>query len=524
MGLSATLWSSEEPLDTLLQGRSGLTVREALRILGLGLEDVPELAAQAQTRLIDPVVRGMFEKAVLEDAVLWEKAVAHGRELAGRAARVLADAADPSGRLWLVDLGWGASIQADAAKVLADDGRDLEVAGLYLITNDSALKRVAGGLQVRSYLLDSGSRKEVVQLVMRSPEVIEQVTCDAVGTQRGLDAELLPVVAELDPRTEGQRLDAAAVRDGVRAFHETWLRYRAEEPALLPTLADAQQDVLPVLLRSIIAPTPEEARLFGDWRHDEGRGSAREDPLAGVDHERLATHASADQLQALPMQALYWPAGLVARYAPDQAPLLQAAAAGISPWDGLSSPAGVALVDVVDAGATNDEPEPADEIELRQNTRGNVLLTWSHNGADLRSIRLQPCTETHLLRLDSLELLLWEQGTELPRLVRLAGDELPLQVPRERYVTVGHNVLAARAPGASIEIDLFALRQGVVYRAEVVGRFGLLKVPTPPGGQVPIETEELQRLGAVVRDLESSASWTVTRPLRALIRLARRFR
>ncbi len=520
VGLIATLGTSENPVGRLLHGRTGLTVVEGLELLGLALEDVPELAGQARTRLHDPTVRAMFEQAMAEHPVRREKAAAHARLTAGRLAQVLAQSADASGRLWLVDLGWGASIQADAVDLLAAQGIELDVRGLYLVTNDSALKRMARGLDVRSFLLDSGSSGDLVDLVMRSPEIIEQVTCAAIGTQRGVDEQLRPVNAPLDAGTDQQRLDAEAVRDGVRDFHAAWTRYRGVVPDTLPTLAGAQADLLPILLRSIVAPTAEEARLFGDWHHDEGRGSVKEDPLAGVDHERLASHASGDQLQELAMQDLYWPAGLVARYNPDHAPLVQAAAAGTVPWRALSSDAGHASISLVDAAPPSGKPSSVEVVPLRTSQRGNVLLTWWGMGADLRSVTVGLALDAHVARLDSFEVELWEQGADLPRLIRLAADDLVLQLPRDRYVTIGHNVLAARAAGATITIDLVALRHQVVSRVHVVARYGLLAVPDPLGGEIPVESELLQRARGHVQALEASASWRVTRPLR----LAKRVR
>ncbi len=518
VGLAATLGTSEDPVGRLLHGRTGLTVDEGLDLLGLALEDVPELAGQARTRLHDPTVRTMFEQAVSEHPGRREKVAAHARQVAGRAAQVLEQAADASGRLWLVDLGWGASIQADAVALLGRQGYDLNVSGLYLLTNDSALTRISNGLDVRSFLLDSGSGAGVVDLIMRSPEIIEQATCAAVGTQLGIDEHLHPVAAQLDPATDEQRLDAEAVRSGILAFHDTWLGYRGVVPESLPSLADAQAELVPVLLRSVIAPTTQEARLFGDWRHDEGRGSRSEDPLASVDHERLASHASGDQLQALPMQELYWPAGLVARYEPDHAPLVQAAATGLVPWKALSTEVGHASFGVVDAAEA--EPRPHDVKRLRANQRGNVLLSWSHDGADLRELTVQLCRDPHVVRLDALELRLWEQGSSSARLVRLAADDLVLQVPRQSYATIGHNVLVARTPGATLTVDLLALRHQVVHRVQLLARFGLLAVPAPLGGRLALDDE----IDAVVRDMKQSVSWRVTEPLRRAADAGRRIR
>ncbi len=520
VGLAATLGGSEDDLDRLLHGRSGLTVVEALRLLGLGLEDLPALRGQARTRLYDPTVRAAFLEGFREDAVMREKAAAHARVLSGRIVEVLEGETDSSGRLWLVDLGWGASIQQDVAEILKACGSDISLTGYYLMTNANAGRRAAGGLDVRSFLLDAGSNQELVDLIMRSPEVIEQVTCDLIGTQIGLDDRLAPVTAPLDSATRPQRLQARAVREGIRDFHRSWLRYRAVVPRSVPSLADAQFELVPILLRTIVAPTVEEARLFGGWHHDEGRGSAREDALISVDHERLVTHAAPDELQKLPMQQLYWPAGLVAQHAPEEAPLYQLAASGLIPWTSLSAPAGKALLNATDAAAEHAEPSLLQP--LRTNRRGNVLINLQAVGADLNALELRLCQGPHVIRLDSLDLRLWEQGAELPRLVRLAAADLPLQVPLEHYVTVGHNVFAARAPGAGFAVDLHALREQVIYRVEVLAAFGLLATPGTLGGRIPFESERVERLERTLADVKSSASWRLTRPMRRVVQATRR--
>ncbi len=520
VGLAATLGASVESLARLLDGRSGLTVTEALKLMGLELGDVPTLVGQAHTRLYDPTVRAVFAQALNGDEALREKAAAHARRLSARVAQVLEQAADPAGALWLVDLGWGASIQRDAAQILQANGADVVVTGHYLVTNENAAPRVAEGLDVRSFLLDAGSDTDLRNLLMRSPEVLEQVTCDAVGTQLGLDEELRPITAELDPSTASQRREAEVVRQGVRDFHQAWLRYRAVVPGSVPSLADAQFELLPILLRSVVSPTSEEAHLFGGWRHDEGRGSAREDPLAGAEHERLLEHAAVDELQGLPMQQLYWPAGLIAQHAPEQAPLAAAAASGLVPWSALSASAGWAVLAVTDAGAQEGETEYGKE--LRSNAQGNVLLSWQADGADLRALRLHLAREAHLLRLDALELKLWEQGAESPRLVRLAAADLPLQVPTHGYVPVAHNVLAARVPGATISADLLGLREQVIYRVEVLGAFSLMSIPSPLGGGIAIEPERTGRLSAGLAGVRSATPPKAKRVLRRAVRAARR--
>ena len=91
-------------------------------------------------------------------------------------------------------------------------------------------------------------------------------------------------------------------------------------------------------------------------------------------------------------------------------------------------------------------------------------------------------------------------------------------------MTVGHNVFVAKAAGANITVDLWALRRQVISRVHLVAGYGLLMLPGPLGGEVPIESQELDSLRRTMSDLQSSISWRVTRPLRAVRNAGRRSR
>src|SRR5262249_54078182 len=152
------------------QGRTALTLRQLLTVLGLTTADLPVLARHADTRMDDPTVRDILH-AELEDEELRAKAWAHARRQRERVVRLLEGAAGPDGRTLLVDLGWGASIQALADRALRAAGSEAYTIGYYLLTHEGATQRMVDGTEVYSYIADSGGPHELTHMVMRSPEI-----------------------------------------------------------------------------------------------------------------------------------------------------------------------------------------------------------------------------------------------------------------------------------------------------------------------------------------------------------------
>ncbi len=74
--------------------------------------------------------------------------------------------------------------------------------------------------------------------------------------------------------------------------------------------------------------------------------------------------------------------------------------------------------------------------------------------------------------------------------------------------------LATDDPAHAEQLMRARYGQEVVYRVQVVARFGLLATPTPLGGRIPFESEELDRASGTVRAMKHSVGWRVTEPLR----------
>ncbi|MCW3001251.1 MAG: hydrolase superfamily-like [Conexibacter sp.] len=513
----------EEELRRAYEGRTALTMRQALALLGLTPADVPALAGHGDTRLDDETIRNAL-LAELADEELRAKAFAYTREQRHRVVRLLENAADADGRVLLVDLGWGASIQDLANRCLRAAGSHVYTTGLYLLTHDGATRRMVDGTEAYGFLADAGGPRDLTNMVMRSPEILEQTCTADVGSQLGLTADLQPITEPLDERLAGQRNDIRWVRRGVRAFQDLHVQYETLLPGRLGNLADARPQLLAQVARALIAPTAREAALFGDWQHDEGKGSTRLDMIASGDRLDLVSHATPRQLRESSMQTAYWPFGLAGRAAEHHATLLAALAAGLIPWEATETELGVGRAELLGVrgfwGTDDDGDEreaPRSSVVPTRNVGGNSLLQLTLKAPDLQVVELSTGYKPHLLRVDWLRLLIWEQGLDRPREVVLADGDTSAAPLARGYVELVHNTFAAPEPGVKFEIDLVALRDRVAYAVDVELGYAAMGIPAPLDGhlQHQIDREALARAQRVIAGMESSLSWRVTKPLRS---------
>jgi FMN phosphatase YigB (HAD superfamily) len=512
-----------EDLERIYKGRTALTLRQLLTVLGLTTADVPVLARHADTRLDDPTVRDILH-AELKDEELRAKAWSHAKRQRERVVRLLEGAADPDGRALLVDLGWGASIQDLANRALRTAGSDVYTTGFYLLTHEGATKRMVEGTEIYSFLADSGGPHDLTHMVMRSPEILEQVCTADIGSQLGLTDDLEPITEPLDPRLEAQRAEIRWVRRGIRAFADLLNEYASALPGRLGDLADARPQLLAQVARAILMPTAREAALFGDWQHDEGRGSSGLERVAGPERLELASHATPRQLLTSSMATIYWPFGLTGRAADHHAATMGALAAGLLPWEATESDAGIGWAELralrgwwgEDEDGSPAQPPKSGATAMR-NVSGQSLLLLSVRAPDVQEVELVLGFRSHLVRLDFLRLRLSEQERAEPREVTLADASTSIAPYARGYVELVHNTFAAPGAAGSFVVDLGPFRSAVTHSVEVEAGFAAMAIPAPAGEKLQhqVDAAELDSARRTISGLQSSLSWRVTKPLRA---------
>lgn len=514
--------ASRDEIERLLARREAVTVRQLLEMLGVDPSLCPNLAGHLDSPLDEPHRANDTFDALGEDELVRQRIQTHAATMRERIVRLIRrEQGDRDEPFVLVDLGWGASIQRRLAQLLRQSGVDLRVDGLYLVTHEGAVDTVTLGGQVLGFLASLGHPSTIAEAVIRSPEVLEQVCMPEQGTQLGLTEELEPILAEAS-LPERQRVEAAAVRDGIRAFQRTYLRYRKALPDKVHSLGGAAEQLAPIVARACIDPTAEEAARFGAWQHDAGQGTEHVEHLA---NDRLAEqlrHLDPEQLRDLPMAQVYWPNAVARLHDPHLADLAAAQAAGlIDPDAGATDVETGEMAIEASAGIALDASS-AVELTPRRNHNGLSFARASLSGAHIERIRIRLGTRPAIVRIDRLELRLYVKDMAETQVVRLDLPEQAGLLDLENVVRLSNRVLASLADHAFLGFEtahIAPLR--TVHRVDVELCFLVLGWDAQSSSRASLGSPPAE---AQLETMRASASWRLTRPLRRFKELLQRLR
>ena len=501
---------SPSELAELLVRRQGTTARELLEMLEID----PALAPSCIGRLDRRLEGTAALESICEDEGLRLGIQSRARLMRERIVRLVRqEHGGADGPFVVVDLGWAASIQRRLSQILVQAGVDMRVDGLYLVTHAGAVDSVAAGGRVSGFLASFGHPSVISDAVLRSPEVLEQVCTAEHGTQLGLTEDLEPVLAE-PCLPEAQLLEAGAVRDGIRAFQRAYLRYRAELPGKVPALSSRAGQLAPIVARSCVDPTTEEAVRFGSWHHDAGLGSSDTESLApGALADRFR-HLAPDQVRDASREETYWPSAVARLLDPHVADLCAAQDAGLLSPDACTSTVETGPMAIEATAGVGIVPGCAVEVEPLRNRYGLSFVGATLRAAHVEGLQIRLGTRPALLRIDrlALRLHLGESPEVLTVRLELPERQGMLELVNVTRIsdrifagTADHSLLrfaTARVAGARtvsrVDVELSFMALG--WDAQTAGRGG-------PG----VELAERQ-----LQEVLGSISWRITRPLRAL--------
>jgi FMN phosphatase YigB (HAD superfamily) len=508
--------ATRDELEIFLIRRTPPTVADVLRTLGLSPGDVPALAGHADTRLEDAILRELLLDELTADGPVRERLVTGARQLRERLVAYIDAKVGPDETLVVCDLGWGATIQSRLAKALAHAGRPRRIVGLYMVTHEGAATSAAPDVEIEGFLANMGAPGPVVGIALRSPEVLEQTCMPTHGPQRDIGPDLEPVYdAGGPPRV--QHVEAQALRNGVLAFQREYLRYALRTPGKLTPLGHGADLLAPILMRSIAAPTAEEAAMFGRWMHDEGSGSAETDSLVDAAWLAKLKHLSPEQLPAVPMNDLYWPWGLARQQDPELAELAAAIAAGLVTNDATSTPADTGELTIEAIQGIGIEGSPRFHSIPRRNRAGLSFVSHTMKSGSIERIQVRLGQKPIVARMDWIEIRVWPQGSREPIVLRLDDPAGYARLDRVNMLFLAPNLFVATASEAVLGFATASVTRAVVFRVDVeMGFASFASSVLTPG---PGSPEALASAEAQLRQMQESVSWRVTKPIRAAKRL-----
>ncbi len=332
----------------VIEGTPDELVRALIRRAAFRPEHVTEafdVDLHAVTRVIGEGPLGDADflpaiEAIASDESLCGEIVESSSAVRARVMRYLQRALDPDdqGRLVVCDIGWGGTIQEALHAILVAEGWSVELIGLYLMLSRPGRDRVAGGARMAGFLPDDGvvpigverSTTSDPDIVMRTPEIVEQLCTPEIGTLVDIDDTGSPVLAD-DP---GGALDSRrAARRGVLDYarlRQTRLPEASSDPRLR---SDAyRRTLLAGLAGTIRRPSARLARELGTWEHDDVGGRGHE-PLVPAGAAELLRFANAADTDMIGTRHVYWLHGAAALANGELAAQLDAVEAGIDPHE-----------------------------------------------------------------------------------------------------------------------------------------------------------------------------------------------
>jgi len=468
---AAIFEANAEELSGFLNRRRAPTLRQFCEDLGVALTQLPEVFTDAEGRLDQPDLWQRTLEAITSRPEVQATIVTGSSELRGRLARYFLDTVgSDTRRVLLADIGWGATIQAHLDRALTGSGIEVDTMGLYLITNETALGRTLDGVKADGYLAKGGVPEQAVRLIIRSPEIVEQVCMTDVGTLADFTEDGQPVSGPTS-QSPVQMLQRTAVQGGVLGFQREWARYADLVPAEGRALDDRVRPwLLETLLRFITSPTTSEATMFANWSHDENYGSKDAETVISREVAPLLKYMTPTQFLDLPMSKVYWPFGLATLYHPPLARAVTAILDGVVPPEAFMNDEEHHVVVSVDSlGLLSRVParlsgrlmtpmsgllslvpgfKAINRVPVRAGGGGRCFVHQQMRSQPIRGLMVEFPSGPGVVRLDRLSMTFSLRGQSEPVHVQVEWPEQFRQVTYARCTALAPNLLygARQAP------------------------------------------------------------------------------
>jgi FMN phosphatase YigB (HAD superfamily) len=177
------------------------------------LAKVLDEVAMDAADVVDDAAAERLERCV---SLQREAAAIGERELAGLGAYLEKAGFPRTGKVAIVDVGWGGQIQHNLMKALSLLGWETEVVGYYLGTNARAQERRASGLVMKAIVADTSWAGEAGAGAFHFVQGLELATRAPHGSVRGYGPDGSPVLA-----SDGRGRTAEQVDDAVIAAIQT---------------------------------------------------------------------------------------------------------------------------------------------------------------------------------------------------------------------------------------------------------------------------------------------------------------
>ncbi|MGC8491668.1 MAG: HAD family hydrolase, partial [Syntrophobacteraceae bacterium] len=299
-------------LYDLLMGRPGLTIGDAMSILGIAGEAERQLPPSTLCRkmesreVFDSIVRLILEGRALR--ALIEKRAAESQSLAFEYLSAMAGNEECIG---ILDLGWSGSIQRNISRIFRNGGRRVKTIGSYVCTTQKAGFMPLEGDETHAFVTNLWTRGN---LIVEVP--ILATVGSTEGYARNARGQVAPVLGS--SHVDKAELDLKkSLREGILSFQADWLALKSFKGTRVLTqtvLAEIDAHNPSILVRLIDYPTRMEAVRLGSLHHEENYGAGSSSILCDKESEEVFQSQGVAGL--FQQMNCFWPQGIIARDAP----------------------------------------------------------------------------------------------------------------------------------------------------------------------------------------------------------------
>lgn len=254
--------------------------------------------------LLSPEAQGKITRAIVQE-----------RDLL---VQYLLQECGPSLDIVTVDLGFKGTIQKAIEAALQKKDVDYNAVHFLAFGAEATKSCLLDGLDVRGFVGNAGENKDIVDVVYRSPEVLEELTMGDIGSTLGYvkkEGQIIPRLYNLKITVEEVRKKKIC-QEGIMQFQHYWQFIKSTKRFNPQELFQKRVAYGSLIHRVIDMPTPQEATYLGSLTHDDNHGSENASHICNKENFSLFDDVGTEQflnLCAFGYRAskVYWPQGVV---------------------------------------------------------------------------------------------------------------------------------------------------------------------------------------------------------------------
>lgn len=235
------------------------------------------------------------------------------RRRTGLIAYLKTHVAPDIGKAVVLDLGYAGTIQTALQKILAREGWNTTLTGLYVAVNEKGGENVRAGSDLRALFGSDGYDAPLARVLERTPDVLEHACMCEEGSLDSFDEDGIPVF--LPSQRDGNQIrQMEAMQDGIIAGVGAIISQLGEQTGVPSSFV---QHAGHIVLQAMLRPTRNETDTIGRWLHEANFDLSDRRALADlrIDPATLEFGDAGTWLN-IQRQEAYWPAAAFKLYAP----------------------------------------------------------------------------------------------------------------------------------------------------------------------------------------------------------------